>query len=249
MLYFSVSLENKTGQNTPDIVQIVTVGYSYYTVVSMKMNYKLNMKTIFQAILVAVALSSCNADVKTETLSNSINQTAVDNSDAQSAHFPQTTGESESTKQKSNSLIGKTSVEIESMGWFSCAGTVIDSGKSEIKYAVSQLAKSQKECRNGEGKILLERFVRRNGDKAVFEVLDEINIQSNHPEKEYNWTTCEVKGADGEQFYVIHFKDQRQAELTEIYDLWTVDLIAGKFVKVKNSEGVTCVNPDYSDGL
>ncbi|GAB3532963.1 hypothetical protein GCM10027443_17520 [Pontibacter brevis] len=205
------------------------------------------MKTIFQAILIAVALSACNADVKTET--NSISQAAVDKSDAQSARFAQTTTEIKSTQNKSSSLIGKTTVEVENMGWFSCAGTLIDSEQSESQYAVSQLAKSQKECRNGEGKILLERFVRRNGDKAVFEVIDEINIQSNYPKKEYNWTTCEVKGADGEQFYVIHFKDQRQAELTEIYDLWTVDLIAGKFVKVNNAEGVTCVNPDYSDGL
>ncbi|MBF9255772.1 hypothetical protein I2I11_20910 [Pontibacter sp. 172403-2] len=207
------------------------------------------MMTTFQLILIAVALSSCYADVKTEIFSNGIGQTRVDKSDAQSAQFSQTMAESESTQQKSSSLIGKTTTEIENMGWFSCAGTLIASEQSESKYAVSQLAKSQNKCNNGEGKILLERFVRRNGDKAVFEVIDEINILSNYPEKEYNWTTCEVKGAEGEQFYVIHFKDRRQAELTEIHDLWTVDLIAGKFVKVKNAEGVTCVNPDYSDGL
>lgn len=51
----------------------------------------MNMRTIFQAILVAIALSSCNADVKTEALSKSINLTAVNNSDAQSAHFAQAT--------------------------------------------------------------------------------------------------------------------------------------------------------------
>jgi hypothetical protein len=203
------------------------------------------MKTIFQAILIVLALSSCDADVKTETIS----QTAVDNSNAQSAHFAQAPGKSETIQHNSSSLIGNTTVEIESMGWFSCASTLLDSEQSESKYAVSQLAKSQKECRNGKGKILLERFVSRNRNKAVFEVIDEINIQSNYPEKEYSWTTCKMTGADGEEFYVIHFKNQRQAELTKIYDLWTVDLIAGKFEKVKNSEGVICVNLDYSDRL
>jgi hypothetical protein len=207
------------------------------------------MKTIFQAILIAVALSSCNADVKTETLSNSISQTTVDDSEVKSAHFAQTMGESGSTYQKGSSLTGKNTIEIENMGWFNCAGTIIDSDESGNSYAISQLAKSQKECRNGAGKILLKRFVSRDGNKAVYEVIDEINIQSNYPEKEYNWTTCKINGASGEEFYVIHFKDQRQAELTEIYDLWAIDLKAGKFVKVKKSDAVSCVNPDYSDGL
>mgnify|MGYP003577299136 CR=1 FL=1 len=58
-----------------------------------------------------------------------------------------------------------------------------------------------------------------------------------------------MKGVDGEQIYVIDFKDQQQAALTEIYDLWAVDVIAGKFIKIKDSDDVTCVNPDYSDDL
>jgi len=201
------------------------------------------MKKVFQAIFVAVAFSSCNANLQTETIENDISQSAVGDSEAQ------TTGESNTTYLKGSSLIGKTTVEIENMGFFNCAGTLIVSNENESRYAVSQLAKSQEECRKGRSKILLERFVSRNGNKAVFEVIDEINIRSNYPEKDYNWTTCKVKGADDEQFYVIHFKDQRQAELTKIYDLWAVDLIAGKFIKIKNSDGVTCVNPDYSDGL
>lgn len=28
-----------------------------------------------------------------------------------------------------------------------------------------------------------------------------------------------------------------------------IDLKAGKFIKIKNSGNVTCVNPDYSEGL
>jgi hypothetical protein len=205
------------------------------------------MKTIFKAILIAVALSSCDANPKTETLS--ISQTTVDDSEAQPTHFAQSTEESGSTYQKGSSLIGKTTIDLEIMEWFNCAGTLIDSEQNESEYAVSLLAKSQRECRNGEGRILLERFISRNGNKPVFEVLDEINIQSNYPKKAFHWTTCKVKEANGEQFYVIHFKDQRQAELTEIYDLWAIDLKAGKFIKVQNSGNVTCVNPDYSDGL
>lgn len=207
------------------------------------------MKTIFKAILIAFAFSSCNADVNTEIAEKGISQTVVDEPEAQSVRFSQTTGDDEATFQKDSSLIGKTTVEIEKMSWFNCAGTLIGSNESESELWISQLAKSQEECRNGTGKILLKRLISRNVNKAVFEVIDEINIESNYPEKEYNWTTCKVKGADGEEFYVIHFKDQRQAELTEIYDLWAVDMIAGKFVKVKNSDGATCFNPDYSDGL
>lgn len=209
----------------------------------------MNIKIIFQSILITVAFGSCNADLKTETLSNSLSPTTVDDSVAQSAHFAQTTEEAGPTYQKDASLIGKTTVELDKVGWFNCAGTLIESEQIENKYAVSQLAKSQEDCRNGEGKMVLERFVSRNGNKTVFEVIDEINIHVSYPENVYNWTTCRANKANGEQYYVIHFKDLRQAELTEIYDLWVIDLKAGKFTKVQNSEGFTCVNPDYADGL
>ncbi len=207
------------------------------------------MKTIFQAILIALAFSSCQADTKSETSNDATSQSAVEASDTRSDHFAQASGQSDPIHQKGGSLIGKTTVEIENMGWFSCAGSLIGPTLHDDALWLSQIASSQEECRNGEGKILLERFVRREGNKALHEVIDEINITSNYPEKEYNWTTCKIKGSDGEEFFVIHFKDQRQAELTEIYDLWAVDVKAGKFIKVEGSKNVTCVNPDYSDGL
>ena len=208
------------------------------------------MKTTIKAVLMAVVFSSCNnTDFKTEAVDNEVIQTTVDDSQVQSIPLAKATVESNTAYQKDSSLIGKTTAEIEEYGFFDCAGTVLGSNESEGRLWVSQLAKSQEECRNGAGKILLQRVIGRNGNKAVFEVLDEINIQSSYPEKEYNWTTCKVKGVDGEQFYVIHFKDQRQVELTGIYDLWAIDIKAGKFVKVKNSEDVTCANPDYSEDL
>ncbi|MFD2515983.1 hypothetical protein ACFSRY_19075 [Pontibacter locisalis] len=207
------------------------------------------MKTILRAILIIVTFCSCNAEVKTETVNDDISRTAIGDSEAQSNRVSQTTGEGDGAKQNGISLIGKTTIEIEGMGWFNCAGTLIDSNQDEGGFWISQLAKSQEECRNGSGKILLQKLISRNGNKAVFEVMDEIDIESSYPEKEYNWTTCKVKEAAGEELYVIHFKDQQQAELTEIHDSWSVDRVAGKFVKVKNSAGVTCVNPDYSEGL
>jgi hypothetical protein len=201
------------------------------------------LKTIFQTLFIAVAISACNTGLQSETKENGINNTLAGYSEAQ------TTQESDNTNQNVSRLIGKTTSEIENMGWFNCAATVIDSDESGNRYAVSKLAKSQIECGSGAGKILLVRFVSRDGNKAVYEVIDEIDIQSNYPEKEYKWTTCKINGANGEEFYVIHFKDQRQAELTGIYDLWTIDLKAGKFVKVKKPDAVSCVNPDYYDGL
>jgi len=136
------------------------------------------------------------------------------------------------------------------MGWFDCAGTVIGPDGNTNSYVISQLSKSQKECRYGKGKIILEKFLyRRNDGIAVHEVIDEIDIESNSPEKEYNWTTCKVNGVSSKQLYLIYFKDQRQAELTAIWDLWEIDFKLEKFVKVENVERVTCVNPDYSDEI
>lgn len=192
--------------------------------------------TVTVILFFAIAFNSCIPAVKTKIVDNSKKGEVAEVSTAQSAY-----------QQNNSSWIGKTTVELENMKWFYCAGTVIESDQIEIRYVVSQMAKSQKECRNGAGKILLERFVSRDKSRIVFEVVDEINIQSNYPEKEYNWTICKINGSDDEESYVIHHKDQRQADLTEIYDMWTVDLIAGKFIKKKNSEGVSCVNPNYSD--
>ncbi|MCC9167535.1 hypothetical protein [Pontibacter harenae] len=208
------------------------------------------MKRTIKAVLMAVAFTACNnADQQKEAVNNGITYTIVDDSQINSSTLAKTTEEDNIAYQLDSSLIGKTTAEIEKYGPFNCAGTLLGSNESGGNLWVSHLAKSQKECRNGVGKILLQRVVGRNGDQAVFEILDEINIQSSYPEKDYNWTTCKVKGVDDEQFYVIHFKDQRQHELTEIYDLWAIDMSAGKFVKVKNAEGVTCVNPDYSGDL
>ena len=76
------------------------------------------MKIIFTAILLTVAFCACNSEVKTETVGNSTNPAVVDNSEAQSALFSQTTVDSTARQQKSSSLIGKTTIEIENMGWF-----------------------------------------------------------------------------------------------------------------------------------
>jgi hypothetical protein len=214
-----------------------------------KFKQPISMKTIFLAFLIAVAFSSCQADTETETADAGTSQTAVEASETRSGHLTQAGDENDAIQQKSGSLIGKTTVELESMGWFSCAGRLLGPNLDEGALWISQIAGSQGECRNGAGKILLERFVSRDGNKVLHEVIDEINIASNYPEREYNWTTCNIQGSDGEQFFVIHFKDQRQAELTEIHDLWAIDVQAGRFIKVEGAKNVTCVNPDYSDGL
>ena len=203
------------------------------------------MRTLINALFIAIVLCSCSADVKTESVSQEPDQQASHNVKETSQLVSQTNEKDGSF----NSLIGKNTAKVESMGWYICAATVIDSPEDTISYAVSQLTKSQKECRNGKGKVVLEKILYRNKGKAIHEIIDEINIDSNYPEKEYSWTTCNVGGAKSEKIYLIGFKDQRQAELTEIYNLWKLDLKVGKFVKVKNLKGVTCINPDYSEGL
>ncbi|MEJ8755660.1 hypothetical protein WG947_01515 [Pontibacter sp. H259] len=207
------------------------------------------MKTILKAIFIVVVFCSCNADVKTQTTHDDISQAAIGTSEKRSNHAPQATVKSDVAKQKGSSLLGKTTIEIEGMGWLNCAGTLIAPNKGEGGLGVSLIAKSQEACSNGSGKILLNKLISRKGNKAVFEVMDEIDIASSYPGKVYTWTTCKVKQADREELYVIHFKDQRQANLTEIYDLWYVDRVAGKFIKMKNAAGITCVNPDYADEL
>ncbi|MDP3443149.1 MAG: hypothetical protein Q8T08_09860 [Ignavibacteria bacterium] len=203
------------------------------------------MRTLINALFIAFVFCSCSTDVKTVADSLVPKEPASHNVKEKSQTIPQNSKKDIS----SESLIGKTTLDVERMGWFNCRGSVIDSPDSTISYAVSQFAKSQNECRNGKGKVVLEKLLYRNKGKAIYEILDEINIDSNFPEKEFSWTPCKVGGAIIEEIYLIEFKDQRQEELTKIYNLWKMDLKVGKFVKVKNIKGVTCINPDYSEGL
>ncbi|AKQ46894.1 hypothetical protein TH63_16650 [Rufibacter radiotolerans] len=160
---------------------------------------------------------------------------------------PQSSRDLKRTGVSESSLIGKTTVEVANLGWLSCALTYINIYKS--KYSIVILAKSQEECGNGKGKILLERYIGRNGNKMIFEVLDEINIKSTYPENEYIWTSCEGKGVDREGLYIINYKVQQQAKFTSILELWAVDLKAGKFIQESNVDSVTCLNPIHPDNL
>lgn len=205
------------------------------------------MKLIIGIVFIAVAFCSCSNDVNNEARNKSIGQ----NTEAPIKSFSDTAslpdGRNGFTIYSDSSLIGKNTDEVENMDWFSCAGTIIGTGKNSTTYAVSQLSYSQAECRNGKGKIVLEKLLYKSSDgKPVFEIVDEIDIESKAPEREYSWTYCKLNGGSSEQFYVIHFTDQRQAELTEIRDLWEIDLEHEKFKKVKNAEHVTCFNNDFT---
>ena len=199
------------------------------------------MKRILPVIIISLVISSCNTDLKTEKKSNS--QASVENSE------PKTIVDNKNTYKNGSSLIGKTTIEIERLGFYNCAGTVIDSKENKDEYSISQLASSQEECSNGSGKIVLDKALSKNENEVVYKIIDEINIQSSNPEKVYNWTTCKIKEGESEKLYVVHFKDHRQAKLTEIYDVWTIDFKVGKFVKMKDLKRITCVNPDYSEEL
>ena len=203
------------------------------------------MKTIFKALFIAIVVVSCSSEIKKDTVNQETNQQANYDAGESSKLVSQTKEEGGFF----NNLIGKNTVDIERMGWYNCAGEILDSPDGAMTYAVSHISKSQNKCRNGKGKVILEKFLYRNKDRIVYEIIDEINIETDYPENAYSWTTCKVDGKKSQEYFLIQFKDQRQAELTEIRNLWTLDLQLGKFTKVKNPEDVTCINPDYSDGL
>ncbi|WP_100627445.1 hypothetical protein [Algoriphagus formosus] len=203
------------------------------------------MRKLNTALFIAYLFYSCSNEVKT------VSDSLV-NKDPESYSIKEESKIIPLNSKKevfSKSLIGKNTLDIEQIGWFNCKGSVIDSPDSSINYAVSQFAKSQNECMNGKGKVVLKKLLYRKNGRAIFEVIDEINIDIKFPEKYFSWTTCMVGGAISSKIFLIEFKDQRQEKLTEIYNLWRIDMQVGKFVKEGDIKSVTCINPDYSEGL
>ncbi|MDE0558402.1 hypothetical protein OU792_00295 [Algoriphagus sp. NF] len=160
------------------------------------------MKKLNTALIIASLFYSCSNEIK--TVSDSLVHEDPESYSIKGE--PKTIPLNSKNEVFSESLIGKNTLDIEQIGWFNCKGSVLDSPDSSISYAVSQFAKSQNECRNGKGKVVLKKLLYRKNGKAIFEVIDEMNIDTNFPQSYFSWTKCIIGGAKSSHFFFNRFQ-------------------------------------------
>ena len=143
-----------------------------------------------------------------------------------------------------NSFIGKLSTEIEKFNLHTCWASI--TFQSDNIY-VSYVSNSKTECRYGKGKIVLEEITGRKGNRAIFKILDEINVEKKNSKSSYSKVRLKLNNSTEKQEYLINYLDERELVITKIFALWKIDFETNKFKKIEIPKNLKFDNPDWME--
>lgn len=196
-------------------------------------------RIIFYSLLILLSIS-CSKGKK----ENANNEKLIKNSKTSTIKLI----ESKTLQDKLNiNLIGKTTFELKKYNLYECWGKLLE-GETENQndeFAVSHMSEKNDNCSNGNGKILLEKFIRREKGKANFEIKDQLVVINNYPKICYSTLQLKLNGETNENNYLIKFEDNSKDSLEIIYSIWKIDLIKMKFVETKIPKNFKSINPDF----
>ncbi len=149
-----------------------------------------------------------------------------------------------------SSWVGKTTAEIAPYRLHTCFGGMITGHSENDKYAVAAYTLTINQCKKGKNKIVLEKLIDHDAQgKANFEIKDELTVTSNWPAKCYSTVLLQLQPGTTERSYLIAYEDNNEAVLKNVYQIWEIDTITGKFIKMKVPADFSCNNPGYTDGI
>lgn len=149
-----------------------------------------------------------------------------------------------------SSFLGKTTQDLNSYHLQECLGVIIEQQTDSGKYGVAQYSARVNDCRHGKSKITLEKFIRYFPDgKADFQMMDELTVNSNYPEKCYSTIYLKMLEDGSKQFFLIEHEDNSKPILTKIYKMWEVNIVLERFIERAIPKNFTCLNPNYADGI
>lgn len=149
-----------------------------------------------------------------------------------------------------SSFLGKTTQDLNSYHLQECLGVIIEQQTDSGKYGVAQYSARVNDCRHGKSKITLEKFIRYFPDgKADFQIMDELTVNSNYPEKCYSTIYLKMLEDGSKQFFLIEHEDNSKPILTKIYKMWEVNIVLERFIERAIPKNFTCLNPNYADGI
>ncbi|MDR0266154.1 MAG: hypothetical protein LBJ04_23280 [Sphingobacterium sp.] len=149
-----------------------------------------------------------------------------------------------------SSFLGKTTQDLNSYHLQECLGVIIEQETDSGKYGVAQYSARVNDCRHGKSKITLEKFIRYFPDgKASFQIMDELTVNSNCPEKCYSTIYLKMLENVSKQFFLIEHEDNSKPILTKIYKMWEVNIVQKRFIERAIPKNFTCLNPNYADGI
>ncbi|WP_333863206.1 hypothetical protein [Sphingobacterium sp.] len=149
-----------------------------------------------------------------------------------------------------SSFLGKTTQDLNSYHLQECLGVIIEQQTDSGKYGVAQYSARVNDCRHGKSKITLEKFIRYFPDgKADFQIMDELTVNSNYPEKCYSTIYLKMLEDGSKQFFLIEHEDNSKPILTKIYKMWEVNIVQERFIERAIPKNFTCLNPNYADGI
>jgi hypothetical protein len=149
-----------------------------------------------------------------------------------------------------SSWIGKTTAEIAPYHLHTCFGGMVAEHSENGKYAVAAYTSTVNQCRKGKNKIVLEKLIDHDAQgKANFEIKDELTVTSNYPKKCYSTVMLQLPQGHEERSYLIAYEDNNKPVLKNVYQIWEVNTITGKFIKMDVPENFKCNNPEYTDGI
>jgi hypothetical protein len=161
-----------------------------------------------------------------------------------SSHHKQPKTENKSKDLFDETFIGKNTNDLKS--YHNCWGTLISENPDR---AVSNIAPKIEDCRNGKAKIFLEKILYRTADgKAIFEIVDELNIEANDPTVCFSTVWLKLNDDNEEKYYVIKYFDNRKETITKIFSIWKIDLEKMRFQELPIKPTMKCPNPDWYEG-
>ncbi len=163
-----------------------------------------------------------------------------------SAVAPMPVATPKETSVLETSFRGKTTFDIEALGVYSCGGGLLSTRKDADQYAVSYYAQNVESCQKGQCKYVLEKKLGNTPDgKANFTVLDELNVQVDYPRKCYAQQEMAFEG--GRANCLIEYADNNQPVLTQVFRLWKIDPVQGRFILSEVPGNTAISNPYYND--
>ena len=113
-------------------------------------------------------------------------------------------------------------------------------------FYVSYISKNRNECNIGKSKIILKKVIgRKDNGQAIFEKLDEINVEKRNEKTAFSKVPLKISPKSKEQDYVIKFYDGRTETISKIYAIWKVDYGSMKFKKITIPKNLKFENPDW----
>ncbi|MGE9314371.1 hypothetical protein ACLOAU_22130 [Niabella sp. CJ426] len=149
-----------------------------------------------------------------------------------------------------SSWAGKTTSEIAPYHLHTCFGGMVAGHSENGKYAVAAYTSTVNQCQKGKNKIVLEKLLKHDAQgKAHFEIKDELIVTSNYPKRCYSTVVLQLQGDTAERSYLIAYEDNNKSVLKNVYQIWEINTITGKFIKMDVPKNLKCNNPGYADGL